>query len=122
MDPSHRITVIGGGFAGLTAAISAAESGAAVTLYEAHRTLGGRGRTAEGPYAANDGPHALYSRGPHWAWLRRRGLLGPMATPPLRESHRFRFHRAAPCAGPRPSGCSPSPAARPKPPRWTPTS
>ncbi|WP_030353365.1 NAD(P)-binding protein [Streptomyces scopuliridis] len=94
MDPSHRITVIGGGFAGLTAAISAAESGAAVTLYEAHRTLGGRGRTAEGPYAANDGPHALYSRGPHWAWLRRRGLLGPMATPPLRESHRFRFHRA----------------------------
>ncbi|MGW6236124.1 FAD-dependent oxidoreductase [Streptomyces sp. NPDC055094] len=94
MNPSHRVTVIGGGFAGLTAAISAAESGAAVTLYEAHRTLGGRGRTAQGPYAANDGPHALYSRGPHWAWLRRRGLLGPMVSAPLREGRRFRFHRA----------------------------
>ncbi|MCL7380257.1 FAD-dependent oxidoreductase [Streptomyces sp. 35G-GA-8] len=93
MNPSHRVTVIGGGFAGLTAAISAAESGAAVTLYEAHRTLGGRGRTTEGPYAANEGPHALYSHGPHWAWLRRRDLLGRTATPPLRESHRFRFHR-----------------------------
>ncbi|MFB7272871.1 NAD(P)-binding protein [Streptomyces sp. NPDC056244] len=88
-----RITVIGGGLAGLTAAITAAESGAAVTLYEAHHTLGGRARTAEGPYLTNEGPHALYSRGPHWAWLRRRGLLGPMASPPAREAARFRFHR-----------------------------
>ncbi|MFE7127616.1 NAD(P)-binding protein [Streptomyces sp. NPDC057617] len=88
-----RITVIGGGLAGLTAAITAAESGAAVTLYEAHHTLGGRARTAEGPYLTNEGPHALYSRGPHWAWLRRRGLLGPMTSPPAREAARFRFHR-----------------------------
>jgi phytoene dehydrogenase-like protein len=42
----HRITVIGGGFAGLTAAITAAEAGAKVTVYEAHHTLGGRARTA----------------------------------------------------------------------------
>ena len=45
----HRITVVGGGFAGLTAAITAAEAGAKVTVYEAHHTLGGRARTAEGP-------------------------------------------------------------------------
>ncbi|ODA75573.1 hypothetical protein APS67_000136 [Streptomyces sp. AVP053U2] len=52
----HRITVLGGGFAGLTAAITAAEAGAQVTLHEAHHTLGGRARTAEGPYRTNGGP------------------------------------------------------------------
>ncbi|MFE9398375.1 phytoene desaturase family protein [Streptomyces flavidovirens] len=89
----HHITVIGGGVAGLTAAITAAESGAKVTLYEAHDTLGGRARTAEGPYKTNEGPHALYNGGPLWAWLKQRDLLGPvMAVPPL-EGARFRFHR-----------------------------
>jgi phytoene dehydrogenase-like protein len=89
----RRVTVVGGGLAGLTAAITAAEAGARVTLYESHRTLGGRARTAEGHYRVNEGPHALYRRGPHWAWLRERGLLGPMARVPLREAARFRFHQ-----------------------------
>ncbi|GAA3372764.1 NAD(P)-binding protein [Streptomyces sannanensis] len=89
----HHITVIGGGLAGLTAAITAAESGARVTLYEAHRTLGGRARTAEGPYRTNEGPHALYVKGPHWTWLKQRGLLGPITTVPPLEGTRFRFHR-----------------------------
>lgn len=88
----HRITVIGGGFAGLTAAITAAEAGAEVTLYESHHTLGGRARTAEGPYRTNDGPHALYNGGPHWTWLAQRGLLGPLARLPLLEASRLRFH------------------------------
>lgn len=90
----HTITVIGGGFAGLTAAITAAEAGAEVTLHEAHHTLGGRARTAEGPYRTNEGPHALYRRGPHWTWLAQRGLLGPLAPLPTREAARFRFHHA----------------------------
>jgi phytoene dehydrogenase-like protein len=60
----HRITVIGGGLAGLTAAVTAAEEGSRVTVYEAHHTLGGRARTAEGPYRTNDGPHALYCCAP----------------------------------------------------------
>ncbi|MFF8845722.1 FAD-dependent oxidoreductase [Streptomyces sp. NPDC015127] len=89
----QEITVVGGGFAGLTAAITAAESGARVALYEAHHTLGGRARTTEGPYRTNDGPHALYNRGPHWTWLKQRGLLGPMAALPPREGARFRFRR-----------------------------
>ncbi|MGW4105635.1 NAD(P)-binding protein [Streptomyces sp. NPDC004976] len=90
----HRITVIGGGFAGLTAAITAAEAGAKVTVHEAHHTLGGRARTAEGPYRTNDGPHALYNGGPHWTWLRRRGLVGPLAPVPPLEATRFRLrHR-----------------------------
>ncbi|MFE0254578.1 FAD-dependent oxidoreductase [Streptomyces sp. NPDC059010] len=90
----HRITVIGGGFAGLTAAITAAEAGAKVTVYEAHHTLGGRARTAEGPYRTNDGPHALYNGGPHWAWLRQRDLIGPLAPIPPLEAARLRLrHR-----------------------------
>lgn len=36
------VTIVGGGLAGLTAAISCAEQGALVTLHEAHSTLGGR--------------------------------------------------------------------------------
>ncbi|MEU6666569.1 FAD-dependent oxidoreductase [Streptomyces sp. NPDC046727] len=87
----HRITVIGGGFAGLTAAITAAEAGAKVTVYEAHHTLGGRARTAQGPYRTNEGPHALYSGGPHWAWLRQRDLIGPLAPLPPLEAARLRL-------------------------------
>ncbi|WP_329120747.1 FAD-dependent oxidoreductase [Streptomyces sp. NBC_01465] len=87
-----RITVVGGGFAGLTAAITAAEAGARVTLHEAHHTLGGRARTAEGAYKTNEGPHALYSGGPHWTWLKQRGLLQPLAPIPPRELLRMRFH------------------------------
>ncbi|MDV5147359.1 NAD(P)-binding protein [Streptomyces sp. SBC-4] len=89
----RKLTIIGGGFAGLTAAITAAEAGAKVTLHEAHHTPGGRARTAEGPYRTNEGPHALYSGGPHWTWLRQRGLLGPLAPLPPAEALRLRFHR-----------------------------
>ncbi|MFF9913746.1 NAD(P)-binding protein [Streptomyces sp. NPDC013457] len=88
----NHITVVGGGFAGLTAAITAAESGAAVTLHEAHEALGGRARTAGGPYRTNEGPHALYRKGPHWTWLAQRDLIGPLAQIPPLEAARFRFH------------------------------
>ncbi|MFE0652737.1 NAD(P)-binding protein [Streptomyces sp. NPDC059534] len=89
----RKLTIIGGGFAGLAAAITAAEAGTKVTLHEAHRTLGGRARTAEGPYRTNEGPHAIYNGGPHWTWLKQRGLLGPLAPLPTSEALRFRFHR-----------------------------
>lgn len=89
----RRISVIGGGLAGLTAALTAAEAGARVTLYEAHGSLGGRARTADAPYRTNEGPHALYYRGPHWAWLKQRDLLGTMAPLPPLEGARFRFRR-----------------------------
>ncbi|QTD99315.1 FAD-dependent oxidoreductase [Streptomyces cyanogenus] len=102
--PAHHITVIGGGFAGLTAAITAAEAGARVTVYEAHGTLGGRARTAQGPYRTNEGPHALYAGGPHWTWLRQRYLIGPLAPLPPLEAARLRLrhhgvlHRTPPFA------------------------
>lgn len=87
----HRISVIGGGFAGLTAAVTAAEAGAKVTVFEAHHTLGGRARTADGPYRTNDGPHALYNGGPHWTWLKQRDLIGPLAPIPPLEAARLRL-------------------------------
>ncbi|WP_055567326.1 NAD(P)-binding protein [Streptomyces atriruber] len=92
--PSLKVTVIGGGLAGLTAAISAAEAGARVTLREAHHTLGGRARTSEGTYKTNEGPHTLYSGGPQWTWLKQRGLIGPLAPLPPLEGARLRLlHR-----------------------------
>ncbi|UXY28351.1 NAD(P)-binding protein [Streptomyces sp. HUAS TT20] len=87
----QRITVVGGGLAGLTAAITAAEAGAKVTVHEAHHTLGGRARTTEGPYRTNEGPHALYNGGPHWVWLKQRDLIGPVAPVPPLEAARLRL-------------------------------
>jgi squalene-associated FAD-dependent desaturase len=42
-----RIAVIGGGWAGCSAALTLAEAGVAVTLYESSRALGGRARAVE---------------------------------------------------------------------------
>ncbi|WP_181696623.1 FAD-dependent oxidoreductase [Nocardia sp. GTS18] len=75
------ITVIGGGLAGLTAAISAAEAGATVRLYEAHATLGGRARAIAGPHVAHDGAHVFYADGPHYAWLKKRGFVTGLGWP-----------------------------------------
>src|SRR5580704_8978958 len=77
------ITVIGGGLAGLTAAIACAEEGAKVRLLEAHETLGGRARSDGAPYKTNFGPHALYSDGPLWRWCKQRDLLPDFARPVL---------------------------------------
>ena len=82
------ITVIGGGIAGLASSIACAEAGRPVRLLEAHAQLGGRARTAPGPFAANLGPHALYADGALWAWLSERDLLPPVVKP---LSHGFRF-------------------------------
>ena len=42
-----KVAVVGGGWAGCAAALTLAEAGVAVTLYEASRTLGGRARAVE---------------------------------------------------------------------------
>jgi len=78
-----EITVVGGGIAGLVASIACAEGGASVRLLEAHERLGGRGRSTDGPFAANFGPHVLYANGTLWQFLRERELLPPVARPPL---------------------------------------
>jgi phytoene dehydrogenase-like protein len=89
--PARKVTVVGGGLGGLVAAVACAESGAAVELFEAHQTVGGRARSTSGPYVANEGPHVFYSDGPHWSWLTRRRLTTPYARVPLAEGLRLRF-------------------------------
>jgi phytoene dehydrogenase-like protein len=86
----NEIKVVGGGLAGLTAAITAAEGGAPVRLFEAHEALGGRARSMAGPYKANLGPHVLYKDGPLWSWLVERELLPRYSGPPL-AGIRFRW-------------------------------
>ncbi|MFJ2032762.1 phytoene desaturase family protein [Streptosporangium sp. NPDC087985] len=88
---TSEITIIGGGLAGLTAAIACAEGGARVTVHEAHRTLGGRARSTAAPYIANDGTHVFYSDGEPWRWMAARGLVQPFRRPTLGELVRFRF-------------------------------
>lgn len=73
------------------AAITAAECGAEVQLFEAHARLGGRWRIAEPPFAVHEGPHVLYADGPIYPWLRERGLLGRTRSVPLAGLRRFGF-------------------------------
>ncbi len=89
VDAMNEIKVIGGGVAGLTAAITCAEGGANVRLFEAHEMLGGRARSTDGPYKANLGPHAIYQGGTLWDWLTTRGLMPSLARPLLTG---VRFH------------------------------
>lgn len=86
-----KINVIGGGLAGLTAAITCAEAGAEVTLHEAHHTLGGRARATAPPYVAHEGAHVFYSDGPHWTWMVERGLTGPLGRPSASDATRIGF-------------------------------
>ena len=70
-----QVTIVGGGIAGLVAAITCAEEGTKVRLVEAHESLGGRARSTDGPYKANLGPHAMYNDGAFWRWMRERDIL-----------------------------------------------
>ncbi|MDO9636827.1 MAG: FAD-dependent oxidoreductase, partial [Thiobacillus sp.] len=55
-----HVAVVGGGWAGCAAALTLAEAGVAVTLFEASRTLGGRARAVElGGQALDNGQHIL---------------------------------------------------------------
>lgn len=74
------VSIVGGGLAGLMAAVECAERGASVRLFEARSELGGRATTTSGPFAANYGPHAFYT-GPLWSWLEARDLHRPFRIP-----------------------------------------
>ncbi len=80
----ERVAVVGGGIAGLTAALYAAQGGAEVTLLERASTLGGRASTRhEGAYRFNMGPHALYRGGEAGRVLKELGISVDGAVPPL---------------------------------------
>jgi len=55
-----HVAVIGGGWAGCAAALTLAEAGVTVTLFEASRTLGGRARAVEvDGFSLDNGQHIL---------------------------------------------------------------
>lgn len=59
---TQRVSIIGGGWAGLSAAVAACEAGHQVTLYEASHTLGGRARSVSqtlGDTPLDNGQHIL---------------------------------------------------------------
>ena len=71
-----RVAVVGGGLAGLAAALECAESGAEVTLFEARSRLGGATFSVErNGYWLDNGQHvALRCCTEYLAFLRRLGV------------------------------------------------
>ena len=83
MVQASDVVVVGGGLAGLTAAVVASDAGARVTLLEARSGPGGRARSDRlGGFVLNEGPHALYVDGEARAVLERLGVQAPGWVPP----------------------------------------
>lgn len=63
-DKTNEIVIIGGGLAGLTAAVYLSQKGKNVTIIERSTEIGGRARTTvKDGFYFNQGPHALYADG-----------------------------------------------------------
>jgi phytoene dehydrogenase-like protein len=76
--------VIGGGMAGLAAAVLLAREGKKVRLLEQSSSLGGRARTrSQNGFYLNQGPHALYRGGHGIEVLRELGVEPRGSVPPL---------------------------------------
>jgi phytoene dehydrogenase-like protein len=74
-QPQIDVAVVGGGLAGLAAAITAAHAGRSVVLYEAASAIGGRARTREDQgFHFNVGAHAMYRNGRGIDVLRELGV------------------------------------------------
>lgn len=71
----YRVNIVGGGIAGLLAAVELGRAGADVELFESASNLGGRARTREVTgFFLNQGPHALYCGGALKRELDRLGI------------------------------------------------
>lgn len=71
-----KVNIVGGGIAGLLAAVELGRAGLVVELFEAAADPGGRARTKEADgYFLNQGPHALYNGGALKRELDRLGIV-----------------------------------------------
>lgn len=95
---SGKVAIVGGGIAGLIAAVELARGGAKVTVFEAAAELGGRARTRhQDGFSLNQGPHAVYAKGALHRTLKRLGIAvagqkaNPAAPQGLRDGRLYRF-------------------------------
>lgn len=76
MSQEDRVIVIGGGLAGLMAALTAARAGRTTLVLEQTEALGGKAQTQEWKgFRLNLGAHALFKGGKGYMLLREQGLL-----------------------------------------------
>ena len=81
------VAVIGGGLAGLTAALQLARAGRSVTVFERRSRLGGLAVTdRRDGFSFNQGPHAFYKGGAGEDVLSELGVEIRGGTPPVRGS------------------------------------
>jgi phytoene dehydrogenase-like protein len=81
----RNVIIVGGGLAGLSAAVFLARAGRTVTIFERRRYLGGRAVThLRHGYRFNLGPHAFYRNGLGWNVLRELGIPVRGGIPKLR--------------------------------------
>ncbi|WP_037786987.1 protoporphyrinogen oxidase [Streptomyces sp. GBA 94-10 4N24] len=84
---SPRVVVVGGGVAGLTAALRLLDAGAEVTLLEASERLGGKLRTGEiGGVRVDLGAESMLARRPEAVGLAREAGLAGALQPPATAS------------------------------------
>ncbi|RZE14308.1 protoporphyrinogen oxidase [Streptomyces albidoflavus] len=84
---SPRVVVVGGGVAGLTAALRLLDAGAGVTLLEASERLGGKLRTGEiGGVRVDLGAESMLARRPEAVGLAREAGLADALQPPATAS------------------------------------
>src|SRR5258708_26974973 len=81
---TEQYIVVGGGIAGLTAAVALAQKECKVAVYEQSRHFGGRAATQhQDGFSLNLGPHALYRNGPFYKALREWQIPFSRKTPRL---------------------------------------
>ena len=94
---SKNVIIVGGGLAGLSAAVYLARAGRTVTIFERRRYLGGRAVThLRHGYRFNLGPHAFFRAGHGWNVLRELGIPVRGGVPKVRGfgmlgTQRFKF-------------------------------
>ena len=88
----RSVVVVGAGLAGMTAALTAADQGARVTVLEARAHPGGRARTATTAdgFHFNQGAHALYRGGAAWDVLHGFGITPRGASPVATRAYGLR--------------------------------